>query len=64
MQRLRPDTSSGISPQPTLAIASSESGWVQVLALTASSCTAYESPLCNTINLCVIVFQNRNAYVS
>ena len=44
MQRLRPDTSSGTSPQPTLAIASSESGWVQVLALTASSCTTYESP--------------------
>ena len=31
MQRLRPDTSSGTSPQPTLAVANSESGWVQVL---------------------------------
>ena len=36
MQRLRPNTSSGTSPQPTLAVASSESGWVQVLALTAT----------------------------
>ena len=40
MQRLRPDISSGTSSQPTLTVVSSESGHVQVLALTASSRTA------------------------
>ena len=64
MRRLRPDIGSGTSPQPTLAVANSNTGCVQVLALTASSCRAYKSPLYNTINLCVIIFQNRNAYVS
>ena len=38
-RRLRPDIGSGTSPQPALAVASSESGCVQVLAPTASSCT-------------------------
>ena len=61
MRRLRPDIGSGTSPQPTLAVASSESGCVQVLAPTASSCTANESLAYNTINLCVINFQNRYA---
>ena len=63
MQRLRPDIGSGTSSQPTLTVAISESGWVQVLALTATSCTANKSLVYDTINLGVIVFQNRYAYV-
>ena len=49
MQRLRPDISSDASPQPTLTVAISESGWVQVLPLTATSCTTNKSLVYNTI---------------
>ena len=48
-RRLRPDIGSGTSTQPTLAVASSESGCVQVLAPTASSCTTNKSLVYNTI---------------
>ena len=61
MQRLRPDTSSGTSPEPTLTVAISESGWVQVLPLTATSCTTNKSLVYNIINLCVIKNLIRNA---
>ena len=36
MQRLRPDTGSGASPQHTLTVATSERGCVQVWALIGS----------------------------
>ena len=61
MQRLRPDIGSGTSPQPTLTVAISESGCVQVLALTASSHTTNKSLVYNIINLCVIKKLIRNA---
>ena len=61
MQRLRPDIGTGTSPQPTLTVATSERGCVQVLALLASSCTANEPLVYNTTNFCVINFQNRYA---
>ena len=57
MQRLRPGTSSGTSPQPTLTVAISESGCVQVLVLTAGSHTTNKSLVYNIINLCVIKIQ-------
>ena len=61
MQRLRPDTSLGTSPHPTLIVVISESGWVQVLPLTATSCTTNKSLVYNIINLCVVIFLIRNA---
>ena len=60
MQRLRPDISSSTSPQPTLTAAIFESGWVEVLPLTATSCTTNKSLVYDIINLCVIILLIRN----
>ena len=57
MQRLRPDISSGTSSQPTLTVAISESDRVQILALTATSCTTNKSLVYNTIVLVSYFFK-------